>query len=211
MDFDKALGATSREVGWREREGRPTHLVRARRMYPTSQADLWGAVTEKQRIRRWFGEVSGNFRRGGRFSIEGNAVGDIIVCDPPHTLALTWEFGGLKSWVTVTIQSDKDGAILTLEHELPTDAASEEHWDKYGPGATGVGWEMALLGLDAHLQAKGKSVVEAGQAWAEGAAGKTRLRAWAEAWGKAHAEDGTPTKIAMETADRTADFYTGEG
>jgi len=210
MDFEKALGADIREVGEGKREGCPTHVVRAQRTYPTSQADLWSAITEKQRIERWFGEVSGDFKRGGRFSIEGNADGDIISCDPPHTLALTWEFGGNKSWVTAKIQEAKDGALLTLEHEIPTDKESEVHWEKYGPGATGVGWEMAMLGLDGHFQMNGQSVIAAGQEWAEGKEGKNRLRSWAEAWGKAHVEDGTPTKIAMETAARTADFYTGE-
>ncbi len=211
MDFTKAIGADNREVERRERDGRPTHLVRVDRIYPTTQVDLWSAVTEKQRIKRWFGEVSGDFRRGGRFSIEGNAEGEIKVCDPPHTLALTWVFGGKTSWVTVTMESVEEGTLLTLEHELPTDKESEAHWEKYGPGATGVGWEMAMLGLDGHLQSDGRSVIEAGQVWVEGEAGKDRLRSWAQAWGEAHVEDGTPKQVAMETAERTAKFYTGEG
>ncbi|WP_299738828.1 SRPBCC family protein [uncultured Roseobacter sp.] len=184
MDFEKAFGADIREVGKGEREGRLTHVVRAARTYPTSQADLWTAITEKQRIERWFGDVSGDFKPGGRFSIEGNADGDITSCDPPHTLALTWEFGGNKSWVTATIQDVKGGALLTLEHELPTDKESEAHWEKFGPGATGVGWEMAMLGLDGHLQLKGQPVIVAGQEWAEAKKGKSRLRSWAEAWGE---------------------------
>ena len=210
MDFERAFGADTREVDKGEREGHPTHLVRASRTYPTSQADLWTAITEKQRIERWFGNVSGDFKLDGRFSIEGNADGKITSCDPPHTLALTWEFGGNTSWVTATIKNVEDGALLTLEHELPTDEESEAHWEKYGPGAAGVGWEMAMLGLDGHVQMNGQRVIEAGQAWAEGEVGKSRLRSWAEAWGKAQAEDGIPIKIAMETAARTADFYTGE-
>lgn len=211
MDFGKAVGADVREVARGEREGRPTHVVRAKRTYPASQEDLWSAITEKQRLERWFGEVSGDFQRGGRFSIEDNADGDITSCDPPHTLALTWEFGGKTSWVTVTIQDVKEGALLTIEHELPTDEESEAHWEKYGPGATGVGWDMAMLGLDGHLQLNGQPVIAAGREWAEGEEGKSRLRSWAGAWGKAHIEDGTSTKAAMETASRTADFYTGDG
>lgn len=210
MDFERAFGADTREVDKGEREGQPTHLVLASRTYPTSQADLWTAITEKQRIERWFGNVSGDFKLDGRFSIEGNADGKITSCDPPHTLALTWEFGGNTSWVTATIKNVEDGALLTLEHELPTDEESEAHWEKYGPGAAGVGWEMAMLGLDGHVQMNGQRVIESGQAWAEGEVGKSRLRSWAEAWGKAQAEDGIPIKIAMETAARTADFYTGE-
>lgn len=211
MDFSKALGATFRGVDKGEREGRPTHIVRASRTYPTTQADLWEAVTEKKRIRRWFLDVSGDFKLGGRFSIEGNADGDITVCKPPNVLALTWEFGGNTSWVKITIENVEDGALLTLEHELPTDKKSEAHWDQYGPGATGVGWEMAMLGLDGHLKASGQSILAAGQAWVEGDQGKATLRTWAEAWGKAHSRAGTPLQTAMEIAERTANFYAGEG
>ena len=30
-------------------------------------------------------------------------------------------------------------------------ALLSEHWDTYGPGAVGVGWEMGLLGMELHL------------------------------------------------------------
>lgn len=210
MDINEAFGASVREVGSGERDGCPTHIVRAIRSYPTSPADLWSALTDKERVQRWFAKVTGDFKQGGRFSIEGNAEGDIVVCEPPKLLALTWEFGGNTSWVRVTIEKSDEGACLTLEHEHPTDPKSQAHWDQYGPGATGVGWELALLGLDMHLTGDGASIIEAGEAWAESAEGKATLREWAKAWGKVHTEFGTDAQTAMETAERTAAFYTGE-
>ncbi len=210
MDFSAAIGATFREVENGEREGMPTHIVRAVRIYSTSQDDLWSALTEKERVRRWFAEVSGDFERGGRISIKGNAEGEITACGPPELLAMTWEFGGNLSWVAIKIESVDEGARLTLEHELPTDEQSEVHWDKYGPGATGVGWEMGILGLDAHFSNSSQSLLDAGAAWVEGAEGKATLRSWAEAWGDAHIRAGAPAQAAKEAAERTAGFYTGE-
>jgi uncharacterized protein YndB with AHSA1/START domain len=210
MDFSKAFGATFREVDESVREGSPTRIVRASRIYPTSQQDLWNAVTEKKRVLRWFAEVSGDFELGGRFAIKNNADGEIIACDPPRTLGLTWEFGGNISWVKVIIEEAKDGALLTLEHEMPTDEESEAHWAQYGPGATGLGWEMALLGLEVYLSGDGKSSLDAGAAWAEGTQAKETFREWAEAWCDAHVKSGTPRQIANDMADRTAAFYTGE-
>lgn len=210
MDFSKAFGAMFREVGEGERNGRPTHIVRASRTYPTSPDDLWSALTQKERVCRWFGEVSGDLMPGGRFSIKGNADGDITDCEPPKSLALTWEFGGTTSWVRATIEDAKGGALLTLEHELPTDEKSETHWDQYGPGATGVGWEMALLGLDAYLSSDGQSLLDAGAAWAGSEPGKATLRTWAKAWGESHVQAGAPAHIATDMAERTAGFYTGE-
>ena len=66
MDFKRDFGADIREVGKGERDGRPTRLVRVSRTYPTGQADLWTAITKKRRIERWFGNVSGDFKLGGR-------------------------------------------------------------------------------------------------------------------------------------------------
>jgi len=210
MEPIEARGASVREVVSGERAGARTCIVRASRHYPTTPADLWRAVTDKQRVQRWFARVAGDFKQGGRFSIEGNADGDIVVCEPPGKLALTWEFGGNTSWVDIAIRPSDDGALFTLDHELPTDPESQAHWDRYGPGATGVGWELAMLGLDMHLSGDGTSTIEAGEAWAVSTAGKATLRGWAEAWGKAHAETGTDVQIAKETAERTAAFYTGE-
>lgn len=211
MDFSKALGATFREVENGERDGIPTHIVRARRTYGTTRDDLWRAMTQKDRVSRWFAEVSGDLRPGGCFSIKGNADGNIIACEPPKLLALTWKFGGTTSWVKITVENAEDGALLTLEHELPTDEKSEAHWDQYGPGASGVGWEMAILGLDVYLSSDGRMSLEAGAAWAEGMQGKASLRAWAEAWGEAHVRAGAPARTARDMAGRTAGFYTGEG
>ena len=206
----EALGASFREVVRGEREGARTYIVRASRPYSTTPADLWSALTDKERVQRWFAKVDGDFKQGGRFSIKGNADGDIVVCQPPSQLALTWDFGGNTSWVNITIEQSDDGTLLTLEHEQPTDQESRAHWDQYGPGATGVGWEWAMLGLDMHLSAEGTSTIEAGEAWSVSATGKATLRGWAEAWGKAHAEAGADAQIAEETAKRTAAFYTGE-
>jgi uncharacterized protein YndB with AHSA1/START domain len=50
----------------------------AQRTYRTSPENLWSAITKRQRIESWFGKVSDDFKRGGRFSIEGNTDGDII-------------------------------------------------------------------------------------------------------------------------------------
>ncbi|MCY6383346.1 SRPBCC family protein [Hoeflea prorocentri] len=210
MELDNALGATFREVGSGERDGKPTHIVRASRSYATTPDDLWHAVTDAERIRRWFANVTGDLNEGGRFSIEGNADGDIVACEPPRLLVLTWEFGGNTSWVKVVIEQSDDGALLTLEHEHPTDERSQAHWNAYGPGATGVGWELAMLGLDVHLASDGSSTLDAGMKWAEGPTGKAMLRSWAEAWGMAHADAGTDPQVAMNSAERTARFYTGE-
>ena len=114
--------------------------------YATTVEDLWNACTSAERLPRWFGPVSGDLEVGGRYRIEGNADGTIEACEPPSRVKVTWEFAGNTSWVTIRITEDDDGARLTLEHETTEDFPSD-FWTTYGPGATGVGWDLAFLGL----------------------------------------------------------------
>jgi DNA-binding transcriptional ArsR family regulator len=62
----------------------------ARRTYPTDQADLWDALTNADRIPRWFLPISGDLQAGGRCQIEGNASGEVERCKEPESFAVTW-------------------------------------------------------------------------------------------------------------------------
>ena len=46
---------------------------------------------------------------------------------------------------------DGQAARLTLEHIAHKDGIGEEHLEKYGPGAVGIGWDLGLYGLERHL------------------------------------------------------------
>ena len=101
FDVAKHLGAITRAVESTTHDGKPAKVVVASRTYPTSPDDLWDAVTDPERIPRWFAAVEGDLRLGGRFQVQGNAGGEIVACDAPTHLALTWEMGGGVSWVDV--------------------------------------------------------------------------------------------------------------
>jgi uncharacterized protein YndB with AHSA1/START domain len=207
--FADAFGAEFREVAEREHDGKPARVVMAVKTYATSPADLWDAVTNPERIPRWFAPVSGDLHLGGRYQIEGNAGGLITRCDPPEAFDVTWEFMGGMSWVTLRLAPLGDDTRLTLEHIV---AASDvdEHWAKYGPAAVGVGWDLSLLGLQAHLAAGGAMLPkEARDSWAASEAGKVMMRASAAAWAEAHIAGGEDPATARAMAERTASFYTG--
>src|SRR5438445_10950204 len=151
--FANALGAEFRRFENREHEGKPARVVVAVRTYDTDCADLWDALTSKERIPRWFLPVEGDLRLGGRYQLKGNAGGTITACTPPDHFAATWEFGGATSWIDVKLAAERDKARLTLEHT----AVIEDHWNQFGPGAVGIGWDLALAGLEGYL-ATGASV-----------------------------------------------------
>ncbi len=70
-------------------------------------------------------------------------------CRAPETFAVTWEFGEMVSWLTVTLTEADGGAVLELAHEAPVDP---QMWTQFGPGAVGVGWDLGLMALGLHLE-----------------------------------------------------------
>ena len=180
------------------------------RLYATDRDDLWNALTDAERIPRWFLPVTGQLELGGRYQLEGNAGGSVLQCDPPEVLEVTWEFGGHVSWVHVRLAQDEGGTRLTLEHLIPKDEASEEHWKQYGPGATGVGWDLSFLGLALHLDSGGQAIDPSrNNAWLASDAGKAFMRTSSTFWGEAHVKAGEDPEVAEAMARRTAAFYTG--
>jgi uncharacterized protein YndB with AHSA1/START domain len=94
FDLTAHLHAMTRVVENLERDGKPAKAVVASCLYDTDAADLWDALTSKERLRRWFLPVAGDLRIGGRYQFEGNAGGTITECEPHRKIAATWEFGG---------------------------------------------------------------------------------------------------------------------
>lgn len=192
-----------------ERDGDEQHTVQAlSQTYPTTVDDLWEACTRAERLARWFAPVSGELRMGGRYQVEGNASGEVVACDPPHSFTVTWELAGDSSQLTVRLAPDGDQARLTLEHAHTGDAASE-FWAKFGPGATGVGWDLALLGLALHLVA-GADRPDDPDAFARTEPAQLFIRAVSERWGEASARAGTPEEEATAAANRTTAFFLGQ-
>ncbi len=210
MNIDPAatLGAVIREVAEREHQGKPARVVIATRNYDTTIDDLWDALTCAERIPRWFLPISGDLKLGGRCQFEGNAGGEIARCEPPRLLSVTWEYGGGVSWLTVTLADDASGGTrLELEHIAHVEG---DLWDRFGPGAVGVGWDLALMGLARHLASGAAVDRAAAMAWSTSAEGKDFMRRTSEAWGEASIAAGTEESAARAAAARTTAFYTGE-
>jgi uncharacterized protein YndB with AHSA1/START domain len=207
INVERYLGAVTRSVASLERDGQPALAVTLSRPYETTVEDLWDAVTNAERIPRWFLPVRGEFRVGGRYQLEGNAGGEILACEAPTRLSVTWEYGGDMSWVDVRISKEAEGgARLTLEHV----AYPSAHWDDFGPGAAGVGWDLGLIGLGAHLETGAAVDPKEAEAWSMSPEGKVFIRASSDDWGRASIAAGTDEAAATAAAQRTTDFYTGE-
>jgi len=205
-----AIGAQARRFEERDHEGQPARAVIAERVYPTGLEDMWDALTNAERLPRWFLPVEGDLRPGGRYQLQGNAGGTITRCEAPVALDVTWEFGGGISWVCVRLSAQDEGTLLVLEHIAPVGVA-EEHWESFGPAATGTGWDLALMGLGLHVPTGEALDPKAVEAWTLSDEGKRFIHGSTEAWARAHVAAGADPQVAQGMAQRTAAFYTGEG
>jgi uncharacterized protein YndB with AHSA1/START domain len=61
--------------------------------FDTGIDDLWGALTNPDRLAHWYGDVEGELSQGGEFRVRitlaGERRGQVEACDPPRRLLLT--------------------------------------------------------------------------------------------------------------------------
>ena len=215
VDVNAQIDAVTRGSHTTEVDGEPARIQSLSQVYPSPLDDVWDAVTSPERIARWFLPVSGELRQGGRYQFEGNAGGEVLDCSPPADgsagYRATWEFGGGMSWVRIALRAvDDDATRLELTHIARVADLPPGFWETYGPGATGVGWDMGLLGLALHLRGDAELPPEAAEGWMLGEEGRRFARRSADGWGEAQISAGDDRDAARRAADETYAFYTGQ-
>jgi uncharacterized protein YndB with AHSA1/START domain len=126
--------------------------VRFERRFEASPDELWSALTEPERLRRWLANIAElDLRVGGRFLLrweESDGTqetdGTIRALEHGKLIELDWTYPGEPDSVArFELRPDADGTILVLDHRgLP-------------PGSIagyGAGWHSHLDSLDAHLR-----------------------------------------------------------
>lgn len=99
---------------------------------------------------------------------------------------------------------DEPASFLGLStHVLPDD----DKWNAFGPGAVGVGWELALLGLAEHLRAPQAMKIAEGIDRVTSPEGRAFVERSTNAWCEADIASGTASSIAEKRAAATFRFY----
>jgi uncharacterized protein YndB with AHSA1/START domain len=207
-DLIDELQATTREVGSGTLPSGEAKVVKLARSYPADAEDVWDAITTPERLARWFLPVSGDLRLGGTYQLEGNAGGEIRACEPPRRLQLTWIMGPPEgpedsSIVDVVLEPDPDlgGTRLTLTH---TAVVPPEMWDTFGPGAVGVGWDLGVVSLAAHLEGQEIGTPDDLETNPEMHAA---MAASSEEWGAAYRASGADDETVARAVAATTGFY----
>lgn len=205
--FDE-LSAARRKMGTATLPAGEAYTMELTRRCDAPLEDVWDAITNPERIGRWMKPVTGDLHLGGAFVLDGGEHGEILECEPPRVLRVSWMFGpGADEWpgtseVEVRLSAASTGGT---EFELVHAAAvGEPMFPTYGPGAGGVGWDLHLLTLASFLS--GGEILEH-EEFSASSAGREFSRRSAAAWGEAHlAGGGEPGQVA-DAVEATTAFY----
>jgi uncharacterized protein YndB with AHSA1/START domain len=143
-------------------------IVRVEDRFDTDIGGLWSALTDPGRLARWYGQVEGDLRPGGRFRLylesDGwDGTGQIEACEPPRRLVVTTRESH-ESWakghgappfdeaIEATLTADGDQSILVIEVQgLPLDKIA----------FYGAGWQIHVENLAAYLAGRERDDSEA--------------------------------------------------
>lgn len=188
-DITDWLDRTSREVGRRPTPEGQARVLLLRRHCPAPVPEVWDACTEPDHLKRWFRPVTGDLRLGGSFHFDDRTGGEILRCEPPSLLGVTWGYGKEASSEVILrlAPGEGDTTALELEHgplpdEVSVNGSTVDPVVQDAPaGAFGLGarWEMVLHFLERYL--RGEPTEDPAQ-WEASAAGQEFGRRGADAW-----------------------------
>jgi uncharacterized protein YndB with AHSA1/START domain len=198
MDIFDEITRSHREL----QESDETKTLLLTRHFDAETEDVWDACTTAERIGRWLQPITGDLRLGGSFQIEGNASGEVLECEPPSLLKVSWAYGGPPdSEVEVRLSAEDGGTRFELRH---TAVPPPEMWARFGPGAVGVGWDLSLLGLSLHL---GGGVLPDHEHLHESEEGRQAITRISQAWGEVFRATGVSAEQAATATEATTAFY----
>lgn len=203
--INKHQEAVKRSVELVNRNDKAAATVTISAPIPTTVEDLWDLITNPDKLSEWFLPVSGELKLGGRYALQGNASGTILGCEPNSLISLTWEFGGDIGWLDIQFRPIQDSKCeLTLSHT----SVLNPHWDQYGAGATGIGWDICLLGMS--LMLSGPDAVKLDEmTFVTSKEGSDYVESCADGWAKASVAAGIDPDTAESAAKHSSAFFRG--
>ncbi|HLY35976.1 MAG TPA: SRPBCC domain-containing protein, partial [Candidatus Limnocylindria bacterium] len=138
-------------------------IVRMEDRFDTHIDDLWSAITDPDRLSRWYGDVEGDLRVGGEyrarlFASGWEGTGRVEVCEPPRRLLVSTKGPGTAGDGVIEVTLAADGAqtiVAWEERGMPLDLIA----------AYGAGIQVHVEDLAAHIAGRGR--IDADARWNE--------------------------------------------
>ena len=87
----------------------------------------------------------------------------------------------MLSWLEVTLTPDGERTVLELAHEAHV---TPDLWGQFGPGAVGVGWDLALMALGRDIDSGAPVDPEEASAFPVSPDGAQFIRAASAGWAR---------------------------
>ncbi|MFQ6483547.1 SRPBCC domain-containing protein [Brachybacterium epidermidis] len=146
-------------------------------------AQLWPLLVDRSELAHWYGQLNGSLSEGGRYRLADGTQGQVLELVEPHKLSLTCEKDGEVDPLQIRLDPEDDGTTsLRLTH---TTLIDREDFDRYGPGAAAIHWEIAVMALASRTggwSTCGDCVPMPTPQWLEGSDGAAHLQAWSVRW-----------------------------
>ncbi|MFC7217617.1 SRPBCC domain-containing protein [Streptomyces polyrhachis] len=193
--------------------------------YEAELTEVWDALTNAERLSRWYGPIQGDLQQGGTYRLfndEGNSNerGKILLCEPPYAFKVQYtaiptvsryskpcypeEFAAQVAyaeahdddmWIEVRLERVGDRTTLVLQF-LYAAPDEQDLASLFGPCWIGYYVDAYVLSLDRHL--RGKRLIKG---WENTAAGKRAAVLSAQEWGKASVAAGFPADEVAEQVE----------
>lgn len=181
---------------------------------PTQRSvdEVWGALTKPDKLADWLMPVTGKLGKGGAFTLGEAAQGTITQCEPKRRLTLSLRQGARLRQIEITFGEEGKGKAKTRLIRVKITAQMEDLpdgvWQKFGPAALGIGWELVGDALLAYLaNPKTPRATGAMAAFAASAEGASFTKDALEGWFAAAKAQGLD--LPAMPAPSLLHFYTG--
>lgn len=196
------LDRVTREVSdaGQKEDGTAQRTVALTQVYDVAGGQVWNALTVRERVAEWFESFTGKLAKGETIELESGTQATVKECEEGRSVDIDWSFEGDESVVRLVLTSAEGGTAFRLESTMDV----TDHYDEYGPAASGVGWDLIVAALASYLA--GDPLDPEGE-WITADEGTRFVKDAAELWGKADVALGTDPEEAEMKAAATAEFY----
>lgn len=121
-------------------------------------SDVWSAITEQEKISKWFIKCDFKAEEGYRYSLMSESdnceqvSGTVLKVNPVFELVYSWIVAGLdiETLVTWTLEEKDGGTLLTLVHsgisKYPTEETAVKMFESFNDG-----WDKCIDHLEQFL------------------------------------------------------------
>ncbi|MCC3275127.1 MULTISPECIES: SRPBCC domain-containing protein [unclassified Arthrobacter] len=151
-DLDTILRRTERSLGRRQIQAGHALMVVMARDIGHPIGEVWSALAEPDRVAEWLAQPEGDLRRGGNYSLPDGSHGDILRCDPPRLLTVSWiREGAAPAELELHLTAEDSQTRIELLYASVRKGFATTAAPGGGIWTGGAGWEFFLDMLEEYL------------------------------------------------------------